>query len=67
MDKLKPCPFCGQLPKLGFWSSLVRDSKSWIIECKPCMLSMGECYDKKQLIKWWNTRKGEEVKDENIS
>jgi hypothetical protein len=62
-NKLLPCPFCGNpKPTIGCWSSIGGKNKSWIIECKPCMLSMGECYDKKQLIQWWNTRK--EVEDE---
>ena len=62
MDKLEPCPFCGGEARIGYWKSRVK--KSWIINCTACICSMGECYDKEQLIKWWNARKGEEVKDE---
>ena len=56
-DNLKPCPFCGRKPIIGYWKSRVK--RSWIIECKECLLTMGECYDKAQLIKWWNARKEE--------
>jgi len=59
MDELKPCPFCGKRPKIG---SLDGDEQNWAIWCPVCNISFETGINgntKEELIKKWNTRKGE--------
>ena len=55
MDKLKPCPFCGN-PAYDHISYHIHAQKQrHIVKCTKCNASM-EYRDKKSAIKAWNTR-----------
>jgi Lar family restriction alleviation protein len=55
--KLKPCPFCGEMPELVEYG--IELEACYIecvnIECSITVITVGG--DKKEVIKEWNTRK----------
>ena len=57
MDKLKACPFCGGKVRLA-------QAVAHYVMCPECMAFGPTANDDEEAIKLWNTRKGEEVKDE---
>lgn len=58
-DKLKPCPFCGAIPRLG-GSDNVRGHPFYYVTCPNCMVhTHGE--DNKLNVIWnWNRRPEDE-------
>lgn len=60
IERLKPCPFCGKVPKI-----ILSDSKFHIIRCQneKCPASCVSVMDKsiKKLVKRWNSRTDEEL------
>jgi len=56
-EKLKPCPFCGELPELNMMNIYGKTGSSvkYSYTCSNCGLLMIE-WDKEKLIKTWNTR-----------
>lgn len=61
MDKLKPCPFCGN----DYFTGILSDERSVYIHCWRCgARGPAAPYEKddcirEQLVKWWNIRRGE--------
>ena len=55
MEKLKPCPFCGEKAEL-----LVVPDKSmkWLVRCKKCFANNGVFSSDHDAVEAWNTRKG---------
>ena len=52
-EKLKPCPFCGATPKM-----FVNNDKehTCYIECVCCFVRTDDYFDRKYLVKDWNSR-----------
>jgi len=65
MAELKPCPFCGGVPKLethGFWSDLTKDftEKTYGLICDSCHTSGWQFHEtKSKAIEAWNRRAGD--------
>jgi hypothetical protein len=60
-DKLKPCPFCGSNPEIR----QVEDDRFELACENLCCAYFGDCFETyDDALLFWNTRKGEEVKDE---
>lgn len=55
MDKLKPCPFCGNFAYDHITHNYRICKLRHIVKCTKCNASM-EYRDKKSAIKAWNTR-----------
>lgn len=53
MEKIKPCPFCGNVPKI------IKGTFSLHIKCK-CGIITKLFYNEANLIRMWNTREEEE-------
>ena len=60
MDKLKACPFCGSMP------AITVENNHWELACENLNCAyFGDYFDSyEEAVELWNTRKGEEVKDE---
>ncbi len=56
-EKLRECPFCGELPELNMMNVYGKTGSSikYSYTCSNCGLLMIE-WDKEKLIKSWNTR-----------
>lgn len=60
MQELKPCPFCGQQPR-------VTKTKGWKnamparygVLCADCAICLGWSDTEAEAVERWNTRKGE--------
>ena len=52
MEKLKPCPFCGDEAEKRF-------SMAWLISCSGCAVTMGRAGSEQAVIEKWNRRAGE--------
>jgi hypothetical protein len=68
LEELKPCPFCGNGPKI------VKDGSGWLIQCKSCCASSGlivkDHFDddrKAVLIANWNRRAAGWINDKRPS
>ena len=62
MDKLKPCPFCGGKARIEKYVDNVETT--WSVNCTDCDIGTVFESNKNDMVRKWNTRKGEEVKDE---
>ena len=56
-EKLKKCPFCGGEAKIV---RVMNDYPNYVIQCNECRLTTKWYADKKELIKYWNTRAADE-------
>ena len=62
MAELKPCPFCGQIPRMNEHRFYDDDLKgfndySYGVECPDCFTQSFQFYkSKEKAIKAWNTR-----------
>lgn len=83
MEKLKPCPFCGEKEDISLkvkryhgGAVEVNGNKFWYVECLPCDVRTGECFDldaplfgfkdgKEMAISQWNRRVSDEKPDMN--
>ncbi len=81
MEKLKPCPFCGEKEDISLkvkryhgGAVEVNGNKFWYVECLPCDVRTGECFDldaplfgfkdgKEMAISQWNRRVSDEKPD----
>lgn len=77
IPKFKPCPFCGEKDDISLKEKMyhggvieIEGNKFWFVECLPCDIRTGYCFDKdaqmmgfkdgkEYAITRWNTRKGE--------
>ena len=61
-DKLKPCPFCGEIPEVnphGFYNQKTKDfsDRTYGIVCNACHASGWQFYNtKEEAITAWNRR-----------
>jgi Lar family restriction alleviation protein len=78
MKKLKPCPFCGEKEDISLkvkryhgGTVEVEGNKFWFVECLPCDVRTGYCFDldaplfgfkdgKEMAISQWNRRVSDE-------
>ena len=83
MEKLKPCPFCGEKEDISLkvkryhgGAVEVNGNKFWYVECLPCDVRTGDCFDldaplfgfkdgKEMAISQWNRRVSDENPDMN--
>lgn len=65
MDKLEPCPFCGNKDVILADYRLVGNSTCWVITCLHCRLAMSGA-NKQLLLNLWNTRPAEEALKEEL-
>jgi Lar family restriction alleviation protein len=83
MEKLKPCPFCGEKEDISLkvkryhgGAVEVNGNKFWYVECLPCDVRTGDCFDldaplfgfkdgKEMAISQWNRRVSDEKPDMN--
>jgi Lar family restriction alleviation protein len=57
MEKLKPCPFCGEEKDLPFEQDNIHKHEIRVI-CNNCGCSSGFSLSKNAAVKTWNTRLG---------
>lgn len=55
VNKLKPCPFCGEQSRIKMYDQGINDAYYFI--CQVCGGSNGCCQTKTEAIENWNTRK----------
>lgn len=69
MDKLKPCPFCGESKYITFKKDSIPDGQchyyDWVIRCEKCHIKMNiaadnwygrNYYTEEEAIEFWNKR-----------
>jgi Lar family restriction alleviation protein len=84
-QKLKPCPFCGEKEDISLKYKMyhgapltVNGNKFWFVECLPCDVRTGDCFDldapilgykngKEMAISTWNRRVSCDNKKQNMN
>lgn len=60
MDKLKPCPFCGDKAILrNRAASFYTNDRYYAAKCISCGAMVGESDNKKEVVEAWNRRAGD--------
>ena len=66
MSKLKPCPFCGEIPKIDYGCEYIDDIAKYWIQCNNEKCRIRPCTDmhvyKFVVVREWNRRKDGEQK-----
>lgn len=59
MDKLKPCPFCGSIATVSYYSK----ERAYQVKCTYCCASIPEFWNREFVVKAWNRREREKTNE----